>query len=79
MWISCKKPPLPFIRVEIKDTSERIHLGFYIGFKCWLETDGHEVIKNPEYWRYIKKDSTLDKAFRFKMAQRAFTGEMVKQ
>ena len=72
MWISCKKPPLPFLRVEIKDDRERIYLGFYVGFKCWLETDGHEVIKNPKYWRFIKKDSELDKAFRFKMNQRVW-------
>lgn len=76
MWQSCKKPPLPFLRVEIKDVDEHIHLGFYIGFKCWLETDGHEVIKNPEYWRFIKKDSSLDKAFRFKMNQRIWAKSM---
>jgi len=75
MWVSCKKPPLPFLRVEIKDINERMYLGFYAGFGCWLETDGHEVIKNPNVWRHIKSDSILEKEFKYKISQRALVKE----
>lgn len=70
MWISCSKPPLPFLRVEVKDTSGRLYLGFYSGHKCWLQTDGHDVIKDPDKWRFIKPDSVLEKAFNFKIKSR---------
>ena len=70
MWQSCDKPPLPFIRVEIKDTAGRIYLGFYALHKTWLETDGHYVIKNPNMWRKIDGGSILDKEFRFKTKEK---------
>lgn len=70
MWRSCKKPPIPFLRVEVRDIHGRLYLGFYAGHKCWLQTEGHEVIKDPDVWRFIKADSMLEKAFKFKMFQR---------
>lgn len=70
MWRSCKKPPLRYIRVEIRDIHGRLYLGFYSGNGCWLQTDGHEVIKEPDVWRWVKPDSVLEQAFRFKLMQR---------
>lgn len=70
MWKSCSKPPLPFRRVEIKDTSGRIYLGFYALCNTWLETDGHYVIKNPDMWRKIEGDSLLDREYRFKVKEK---------
>lgn len=70
MWQSCSKPPFPFIRVEVKDMSGRIYLGFYALHKTWLETDGHYVIKNPDVWRKIEGDSILDREFRLKIRER---------
>lgn len=75
MWKPCTKPPLPFRRVEVKDMSGRIYLGFYAGRKCWLETDGHYVIKNPALWRKIEGNSSLEDAFKFKLAQRVLLKE----
>lgn len=70
MWISCKTPPFPYKRVEIKDVNGRIYLGFYALHGCWLETDGHAVIKDPDMWRYIKRRSILLEEFLDKISQR---------
>ena len=72
MWRSCKKPPLPYLRVEIKDINERLYLGFYAGKGCWLQTDGHDIIRDPEFWRFIKPGSELERAFKYKISQRMF-------
>lgn len=70
MWRSCDNPPFPYKRVEIKDIHGRIYLGFYALNKCWLTTEGHEVIQDPDMWRYIKADSILERAFQYKIYER---------
>ncbi len=73
MWQSCDRPPVPFVRVEIRDPNGRLYLGFYSGHQCWLETDGHNVIKNPSMWRYINGDSALEREYKFKIQERNTT------
>ena len=69
-WCTCKKPPLPFIRVEIKDKMGRLYLGYYALRDLWLTTEGHYPIKYPEYWRWIPRESFLDNDFRRRIRDR---------
>lgn len=61
-WKSCKNdPPLPYIRIEIKDKKNKKYIGFYTTDKVYLTSVGKEIIKQPKYWRYLRTpDETWD-------------------
>ena len=70
MWVSCQKPPLPYIRLEIKDSRGRIYLGYYTIWGEYLMTEGHYVIRDARYWRRVPKDSGLNESFLQKLRER---------
>lgn len=67
MWQSCKTPPSPYIRVEIKGNKGNKYLGFYAGFGNYLESYKHNIIKDAKWWRYPSPDSMLVKNFMEKL------------
>ena len=51
VWISNKKKPKLYQRLNIKDKNGREYIGFYIGFNTYLTSKGKDVIKNVYKWK----------------------------
>ncbi len=74
MWQSCKTPPTPFVRVEIKAEKGKRYLGYYTGFGVYLESYEHKVISKPKWWRYPPTESVLVKEFLAKLRETMLPG-----
>ena len=51
VWISNRKKPQLYQRLNIKDRKGHEYIGFYIGYNTYLTSKGKDVIKNVYKWK----------------------------